>query len=57
MSAGTMAAAMCDGIAITWAPWLYGGVGPGLAPAAAWILWGAGVGMLIALVMGHRDGG
>jgi hypothetical protein len=57
MSVGTMAAAMCDGVAITWAPWLYGGVTPGLAPAAAWILWGAGAGMLIALVMGHREGG
>jgi hypothetical protein len=57
ISVATMAATLCDGVAITWAPWLYGGVTPGLAPAAAWILWGAGVGMLIALVIGHREGG
>jgi hypothetical protein len=55
VSVATMAAAMCDGVAITWAPWLYGGVTPGLAPAAAWILWGAGAGMLIALVIGQRE--
>jgi hypothetical protein len=52
-----MAALLCDGVAITWAPGLYGGAGPGLAPAAAWILWGGGAGMLIALIMGQREGG
>ncbi|WP_137178742.1 hypothetical protein [Roseomonas sp. AR75] len=57
VSAATMAATLCDGVAITWVPSLYGGVTPGLAPAAAWILWGAGAGMLIALLMGRREGG
>jgi hypothetical protein len=57
ISVATMAALLCDGLAITWTPGLYGGPGPGLAPAAAWILWGAGAGMLIALIMEQRERG
>lgn len=44
-------ATLLDGLAITWAPQLYGGTGPLLAPAAASILWGAGCLLVSALVM------
>jgi hypothetical protein len=52
----TGVATLCDGVALTWAPWLYGGVTPALAPAAAWILWGGGVGLVMAFVIARREG-
>lgn len=51
---GTMAAAFFDGIALSWVPSLYG---EGLAQTAgsgATILWGIGVVLLLALIVGRR---
>lgn len=50
----TAAATILDGAAITLAPGLYGGVGPALAPGAAWILWGGGWGLAVALLLRAR---
>lgn len=37
---GGAVATFCDGIAITWAPWLYGNDPVQISMGAAWILWG-----------------
>lgn len=51
----TAAAALCDGIALTWMPWLYG-TDPGeVLLGAAYILWGAGVLIIVAYVMAVRE--
>jgi hypothetical protein len=57
VAAATAAALVCDGVALRWAPWIYGSAdGSGLLPGAAWILWGAGVGILIAVAEARRGG-
>jgi hypothetical protein len=45
---------LCDGIALTWAPSVYGGVSPRLALGAAWLLWGVGAILLAAATTGRR---
>jgi hypothetical protein len=50
MALGSAVAIICDGVAITWAPWLYGGVTPDLHRAAAWLLWTAGFGLAFAFI-------
>lgn len=50
---GTMAAAFCDGIALSWATALYGGIAQ-VAGSGATILWGVGVVMLLAWLVGRR---
>jgi len=40
-----------DGIAISWAPAVYGGAGPALALNAAWLLWAVGCFLLSAMAM------
>ncbi len=47
-------ALMLDGLAITYAPALYGGEGITLAHGAAFLLWGVGCLLLSALVMARR---
>jgi hypothetical protein len=57
VAVATAAALVCDGVALRWAPWIYGSAdGSGLLPGAAWILWGAGVGILIAVAEARRGG-
>ncbi|WP_374138523.1 MULTISPECIES: hypothetical protein [unclassified Sphingomonas] len=51
---GTMAAAFCDGIALSWLPSLYGEGVAQLAGSGATILWGIGVVLLLALIIGRR---
>lgn len=46
-----MTALFLDGIAISWAPALYGGEGPALALNAAWLLWAVGCVLLSAMAM------
>lgn len=41
-------AMLCDGLALTWAPGVYGGTSPRLALGAAWLLWGVGAILLVA---------
>lgn len=48
----TMAALLCDGIAVAWAPWLYGVDDGAVRLASAYVLWGGGVGLLVALLRG-----
>jgi hypothetical protein len=47
-------AMLCEGIALTWAPAVYGGVSPRLALGAAWLLWGVGAILLAAATTGRR---
>lgn len=54
-SVGTMSATLCDGIALAWFPALYGGSSELVAGAGAVILWGAGVGLLLALFDNRPD--
>lgn len=50
-SLATAAATLCDGIALAWLPALYGTAPALIAGAGAVILWGAGVGMMLAYWM------
>ncbi len=53
-SMGTAAALLCDGIAVAWAPGLYGANPDHVRLAAAVILWGAGVGIILAFAVASR---
>jgi hypothetical protein len=55
VSVATAAATLCDGIALAWFPWLYGSSVEHTAGAGAVILWGAGVGLVIAFFMNRVD--
>jgi hypothetical protein len=48
----TGVAALLDGIALTWFPALYG-AHP--FAASAWILWGAGAGLVVAVLISQRE--
>lgn len=54
MALGSAVAIICDGAAIAWAPWLYGGVSPDLHRAAAWLLWTVGIGLVWAFLAEKR---
>lgn len=51
----TMVAMFLDGIAISWATGLYGTDPSVVMHGAAWILWGAAVGILIAWLLADRS--
>ena len=53
-SLATATALLLDGIAVAWFPSLYGSDFPQVANSAAAILWGAGVGMVLAFVMNRE---
>lgn len=55
VAAAIMAAAFCDGIALSWARWIYGDTPAQLAGSGATILWGIGVALAIAFAMARRD--
>lgn len=46
----TATALLCDGIAVAWNPALYGQSSEAALAASAAVLWGAGVGMMLAFV-------
>lgn len=50
-AAATTAAMLCDGLALAWMPDLYGGSAELVAGAGAVILWGAGVGIVLAFLV------
>ena len=50
-SLATASALLLDGIAVAWFPSLYGSDLPQVTNSAAAILWGAGVGMILAFMM------
>jgi hypothetical protein len=52
-SFGTATAVCLDGLALSWTPGLYGGEAY-VAGAGATILWGGGVGLFLAYLMGRR---
>ena len=54
VAVASMAALLCDGTALTWAPHLYGADAASILPAAAWLFWGAGVCLALAFVMAGR---
>lgn len=56
MGLATMAATLCDGVTFTWFPHLYGATGAAAVPVSAAVLWGAGAGLLVAWLMGRREG-
>ncbi|MBY0519555.1 MAG: hypothetical protein K2P79_03915 [Sphingomonas sp.] len=55
VAAAIMAAAFCDGIALSWVRWIYGDTPAQLAGSGATILWGIGVALAIAFAMARRD--
>lgn len=52
---GTTSAMLLDGLALAWFPALYGGTPELVAGAGAAILWGAGVGQLIAFLFNRTS--
>ncbi len=48
------AALPCDGVALTWTPGLYGPDAASILPAAAWLFWGVGLCLALALVAAGR---
>ena len=52
----TGAAAFCDGIALTWFRPMYGTDSDQIVLGAAWILWGAGMALVLAYVEAERRG-
>jgi hypothetical protein len=50
----TMAALLLDGVALTWAPSLYGSDPVVVLGGAASIMWGAGVALLLGFALQHR---
>jgi hypothetical protein len=55
MSFGTGVAALCDGIALTWGPELYGGASAHTLLGSASILWGVGTLLLTAYFVEIRE--
>jgi hypothetical protein len=51
MAVATAVAALLDGVALAWFPWLYADTIERVAAAGAVILWGAGVGMALGLLV------
>ncbi len=51
IAVATMTALLIDGIVIAWFPRVYGGELPQVTNCAAIILWGAGVGMVLAFML------
>jgi hypothetical protein len=49
-------AMLCDGVALTWAPGVYGGASARLALGAAWLLFGVGAILIAAFVTAGRRG-
>jgi hypothetical protein len=47
---------LCDGVALTWAPGVYGGASARLALGAAWLLFGVGAILVGALFTARRRG-
>lgn len=56
ISLGLGVATCCDGIAITWASWLYGSDPAQIALGAAWILWGVFLFTAAAFAEAYRQG-
>ena len=53
--AGAASAALpCDGVALTWAQSLYGDDPTSVLLAAAWLLWGVGACLAVALLVARR---
>ena len=51
VAVATTTALLIDGVVIAWFPAVYGGALPQVTNCAAAILWGAGVGLVLAFVM------
>jgi hypothetical protein len=51
VAVATTTALLIDGVVIAWFPAVYGGALPQVTNCAAVILWGAGVGLVLAFVM------
>lgn len=49
-------AMLCDWVALTWFPALYGQDAEGRSLGAAWLLWGVGVSFIVALADTTREG-
>ena len=49
-------AMLCDGVALTWAPGVYGGASARLALGAAWLLFGVGAILVAAILVAGRRG-
>jgi hypothetical protein len=54
MAVGTASATLLDGVALAWFPGLYADTVELVAAAGAVILWGAGVGLVLGLLLDRR---
>ena len=54
LALATMAATLCDGIALTWLRGLYGTDPAEVLAGAAWLFWGVGLGLLWAFLLERR---
>ncbi len=54
IAAASAAALLCDGLALAWAPHLYGADAASILPAAALLFWGAGACLALAFVIAGR---
>lgn len=55
VAVASAAALLCDGVALTWAPSLYGPDAASILPVVAWLLWGVGVILTLSLVIAGRE--
>lgn len=51
----TATALLIDGVVVAWFPVVYGGSPPQVTNSAAAILWGAGVGLVLAFIFNKED--
>lgn len=53
----TMTALLIDGVAVAFAPWIYGETETQVLAASAAVLWGAGVGLVLAALLNRPASG
>ncbi len=53
IAVASAAALLADGVALSWVPSFYGSDAATLLPAAAWLLWGAGLCLTAASIQGR----
>jgi len=55
VAVASLAGLLCDAMALTWTPALYGADAAHIVPAVAWLFWGVGFCLALALVIAGRE--